>query len=117
MSSILLIEDDPSSLLLFKTLLELQHYRVVPVSSRADALAALETGAYDMILLDMHLRDGIAFDVLQVMEEERHPVIVMSANERYELNCRQLDHCIFLQKPISPQILLKTLARLHTSQC
>lgn len=62
---ILLVDDHPMVLFSLRQILEESGHRIVAVQSLADARASLAAdGAFDLLLLDFHLQDGTALDLL-----------------------------------------------------
>jgi two-component system sensor histidine kinase/response regulator len=117
---ILLAEDDEFSAQLMDKLLGRRGHRVRPVSSGREALALAGQGAFDLMLLDVHMPelDGIAV-VRGIRERERvaggHlPVIALTARSRKEDRERCLAAGVddFLTKPVSAADLLAAIDRL-----
>jgi DNA-binding NtrC family response regulator len=68
-TTVLVVDDDPSLRLLCRVNLELEGYHVVEAASVEQAEAALENGAVDVILLDMHLGNEQGATLLPKIEE------------------------------------------------
>ncbi|NEQ24732.1 MAG: response regulator, partial [Microcoleus sp. SIO2G3] len=94
-SHVLVAEDDPTTRLMFRRILEKEGWRVRDVENGRFALEALETEAPDLILLDLMMPEMDGFQVIAQMR--RHPqwrsipVIVITAmdlspGERLDLN-------------------------------
>ena len=62
MSKILIVEDSPDNMKLFRTLLSLRGHEVVPMAGGDGLLEALDTHDPDLVLMDIQLpgRDGFA---------------------------------------------------------
>ena len=62
MARILIVEDSPDNMKLFRTLLTLKGHEVTGLSGGEGLLAAIEGGASDLVLMDIQLpgKDGFA---------------------------------------------------------
>lgn len=84
MKRILIVEDD---ILLNKTLaynLSLEGYGITSAANSKTASEMLNTGEYDLVLLDINLPDGNGFDLCRLIKPE-HPdtvVIFLTANDQ-----------------------------------
>src|SRR5262249_25043268 len=116
---ILLAEDDEFSALLMDKLLARRGHRVRLARTGREALALAGQGAFDLMLLDVHMPelDGIAV-VRGIRERERvaggHlPVIALTARSRKEDRERCLAASVddFLTKPVSAAGLFAAIAR------
>jgi CheY-like chemotaxis protein len=117
---ILLAEDDEFSAQLMDKLLSRRGHRVRLASNGREALALAGQGAFNLMLLDMHMPelDGIAV-VRGIRERERvaggHlPVIALTARSRKEDRERCLAAGVddFLTKPVAAAALLAAIDRL-----
>jgi DNA-binding NtrC family response regulator len=68
-TTVLVIDDDPSLRLLCRVNLELEGYAVLEAGSVAQAEEALDDGAVDVILLDMHLGNEQGATLIPKIEE------------------------------------------------
>src|SRR5687768_14438592 len=82
---LLLVEDNPADARLVKELFRprrgtRQLYRIIHVLTMAEALAALETGAIQIALVDLFLPDCRGLDTLGKISEARPalPIVIMS---------------------------------------
>jgi CheY-like chemotaxis protein len=116
---ILLAEDDEFSAQLMDKLLGRRGHRVRLVSNGREALALAGQGAFDLMLLDVHMPELDGIEVIRwVRERERvaggHlPVIALTARSRKEDRERCLAAGVdeFLTKPISAAGLLAAIER------
>ena len=86
MMKIMLVEDNETIILGLEYLLSREGYQVVTAKDRKQALAGLEQGGLDLVVLDIALPDGSGFDVCREVREQGHtPVIFLTAmdEERY----------------------------------
>ena len=90
---ILAIEDDPVLLDGLKAGLGLLGATVDTVSSCADGYAALDTTAFDAIVLDLMLPDGSGLDLLRTIRAagNRTPVLLLTALDEVSDRIRGLD--------------------------
>src|SRR5262249_20294292 len=117
---ILLAEDDESSAQLMDKLLGRRGHRVRLVSNGREALALAGQGAFDLMLLDVHMPELDGIEVIRrVRERERGagghlPGIALTARSRKEDRERWLTAGVddSLTKPISAAGLLAAIERL-----
>jgi CheY-like chemotaxis protein len=114
-----LVVDDDDDVLAFVNSVASKHYRVVTAVSGPECIETLGRERPDVILLDVimtHLSDG--FDCLRSIKQNPAtkgiPVVMMtSVNEVYDYRS-QIEESFFphdrwLDKPVKPEVLLKTL--------
>ena len=90
---ILVIEDDPVLADGLAVGLRLNGYTVDAVATCADAVAAIETGTFDAIILDLMLPDGSGLDLLADVRQagNRTPVLMLTALDETADRIRGLD--------------------------
>ena len=107
---ILVVDDEPQVLELLKLHLVGAGYSVMALSSGKDALLAVETNSFDLLVLDLGLPDIDGFDVLRAVRAKK-PDLKVIATSGY-LSEPVLKIAGFLgssgqlQKPISQAALL-----------
>jgi len=86
MSRILVVDDESSIRLLYSHELADEGYEVVTSASAADAVDKLRKDEFDLILLDIKLKNESGLDLLQRIVKERHnlPVIICTAYSCYK---------------------------------
>jgi two-component system, cell cycle response regulator DivK len=81
--SVLIIDDDDDNLLFAQYAVEYLGYRATAVTSGAEAVAASLSDCPDVILLDIVLKVGSGFDVLQQLRSQPHlvdvPIVAVTA--------------------------------------
>ncbi|MBI2187941.1 MAG: sigma-54-dependent Fis family transcriptional regulator [Acidobacteria bacterium] len=79
---ILAVDDDPQMQFFLKEALERQQYAVTVAGSAEDALAALKTSKFDLILMDIRLPAMSGLDAVNEIQkiDLRTPIIVMTAH-------------------------------------
>ena len=116
---VLIIEDEP--LAAEKLIKFLCTYDAAIVIS--DTLASVETAVPwlktnplpDLILLDIHLADGLCFDIFKQVEV-KCPIIFCTAYDQYALKAFQLHSIDYLLKPIQYTKLEQSLNKLKDMQ-
>lgn len=75
----LIVDDDPAVLQTLKMLFEARHFDVSAVPSAQDAISALATTAFDIVVTDMRMEtDTSGFDVLRTAKNQTNkPVVVI----------------------------------------
>ena len=78
---VLLVDDEPSLVLVLSDRLEAEGYRVTPVGDGDAALAAATPGAFDIIVLDGMLPGRDGFDVCRTLRHRgvKTPILMLSA--------------------------------------
>lgn len=120
---VLLAEDEPMSSLLAETILSRQGHRVTSVENGRDALAAVERGQFDVVLMDVSMpeMDGLeATRRIRAWEEQqtvpslrmenrnRLPIIALTAHAMKgdEERIKESGVDAYLTKPVVPDRLL-----------
>ena len=84
--AVLIVDDDPAIVRLLRSALatfEREHtFRIVVATDEAEALAALERGAFDLVLLDMYVPRVTGLELLAHMRRSnvRTPVLMLTGN-------------------------------------
>ncbi len=82
MSHILLVEDDLSLIEGLEFSLMKNGFRVDVARTVKDAIAALKTSSYDLLLIDLGLPDGSGFDICRkVRQTSNVPIIFLTASD------------------------------------
>lgn len=86
MSKILVVDDESSIRLLYSHELADEGYEVVTSATAAEAVEKLRKDDFDLILLDIKLKNESGLDLLQRIVKERHnlPVILCTAFSCYK---------------------------------
>ncbi len=114
---VLLVEDSPRiAERLRELLLQEEGVRVLAtVDSEASAVQALQELPVDVMILDLQLKVGTGFGVLEAVGDERPPTIVMTnyALPQYRERARQLGVEHFLNKSMDFERLPEIVAGLR----
>ena len=99
---VLLVEDSRRLAERISELIELNENTkvVMTVVDEASAVAAVQSGQFDLVVLDLQLESGSGFGVLEQLGPERPPVVVLTnyALPQYESRARALGAEHFLDK-------------------
>jgi len=121
---ILVVDDDTDVLEALTMILESQKYQVITAKDGIEGLARLKAEKPDLMILDLMMPKMDGFGVLKELREPMWeefrdvPILVLSAvreeasRRRYELETGvELRADDYLEKPISPDILLQRIKR------
>lgn len=86
MNRILVVDDEANIRLLYAEELKDEGYKVATAATTAEAIEKLESGAFDLAVLDIKLKNENGIELLQRIVKERHdmPVILCSAFSCYK---------------------------------
>lgn len=114
LATIVLVDDDPIILAVFKQVLESLDHMVIPVKSciEVERLFSDKNRNVDLMLTDYHLPDGKGVSNIQCAKRHNEctKVIVMSSDSGVKKSIGP-DIC-FLHKPFSMEILKQTVQSL-----
>lgn len=109
----LVVEDDPGTRALYRTILREAGHLVVAVDDGVDALRFLETTTPDAVVLDLGLPRLSGQDVYREMQAQgmAHvvPVVVVTGNAPSGIE--QQGFACVLRKPLDPDDLVATVQR------
>lgn len=108
---LLLVEDDHAITLGLEYSLEKEGYEVWIAANVKQALALLETTAFDLALVDLGLPDGSGFDVCRKVKEQGKPLIFLTAvdEETYVVKGLDMGGDDYVTKPFRLQELLSRI--------
>ena len=86
MAKLLVVDDESNIRLLYSQELSEEGYQVVTAASAVEAAEKLAESDYDLVVLDIKLKNESGLDLLQKMVKERHdmPVILCTAFSCYK---------------------------------
>ncbi len=86
MSRILVVDDESSIRLLYSHELTDEGYEVITAATATEAVEMLQNHEFDLILLDIKLKNESGLDLLQRIVKERHslPIILCTAFSCYK---------------------------------
>ena len=105
MPTVLVVEDERDIRDLLRRYLERADYAVLTSATGSEAIAHLEGGTADLVLLDLGLPDIDGFEVLKLATVLGVPVIALTARSSVEDRIRGLERGAddYVTKPFSPQ--------------
>jgi len=122
---ILVIDDDPDILDALAMILQSQGYQVVTARDGVEGLANLKAEKPDLMILDLLMPKMDGFAVCKELQDPRWskykdiPILILTSvreeasRRRYELETGlELDVDDYVEKPVSPDILLKRVGKL-----
>lgn len=112
----LIVDDEAEIRQLVSRFLQKAGHHTETSDSLAAARDQLLTGLYDVVLLDLHLPDGVGFDLIPAIRKHspKAKVVIITAYEGPEEQHGALLHQVddYLKKPFTKQQILDTLDRL-----
>lgn len=113
MKRLLIVDDDVEISKRLAALLE-DRYEVSRATTGFEALAELEYGPVDLVLLDLRMPglDGRGFFTEMRRRNGEAPVIVLSADPGVRQAAREMGAQDYLQKPFDVEVLESLIARL-----
>jgi DNA-binding NtrC family response regulator len=113
---ILLVDDDRAFRVSTSTLLREEGYRVVEAADGAEAVEALKTGGFDLILLDLRMPGVDGIQLVEVLRRwgEGTPILMISGFGTVETAVKALHTGAddFVTKPVEPDVLAGKVADL-----
>ena len=116
MKNILIIDDDKLNLATARRVLSAE-YKVIPAMKGTQALAYLQNGDCDIILLDINMPEMDGFEVLQKIRQMESckdiPVIFLTADNdtETETRCFKEGAIDFIAKPLVPEAMRSRIGR------
>jgi CheY-like chemotaxis protein len=115
--TILVVDDDPTTLKLISHFLEKENYRVRTSKSGLEGLQKAFQETPDLILLDVMMPDLDGFQFLSIFRQNREnartPVVFLSslAEEADVLKGLEIGAVDYVTKPFSPQVLMAKIKK------
>lgn len=122
---ILVVDDDPDILEAVALILESQGYEVITARDGIEGLASLRAEQPDLMILDLMMPKMDGFAVCKELQDPRWskykdiPILILTSvreeasRRRYELETGlALDVDDYVEKPMSPDVLLKRVSTL-----
>ena len=116
---ILIVDDEPMVLRIYRMALESEGFIVDDAPNGAVALEKLDIGLPDILVTDIEMptMDGetLCRRIVERFPDRRFPIIVQtSLTAREHRNwSNDIDNLVFMEKPISVRRLVSEIARLH----
>jgi two-component system LytT family response regulator len=113
--SALIVDDERLARRDLRDLLEAQHADAVRVAGEAasvrEAATLARTSGADIVFLDIHLASESGFDLLEQLEPDVD-VVFVTAFDQHAVRAFEVNAVDYLTKPVSPERLARTIARL-----
>ena len=116
LGKVLIIDDDKLNLATARRVLSAE-YKVIPAMKGTQALAYLQNGDCDIILLDINMPEMDGFEVLQKIRQMESckdiPVIFLTADNdtETETRCFKEGAIDFIAKPFVPEVMRSRIGR------
>jgi len=115
MISIVVIDDEPRARETIRDILALSD-EPVNIVGEADAVSSgfecISRHQPDLVLLDIHLKDGTGFDILRQFDKISFKIIFITAHEEHALLAFKFSALDYILKPITAGELLKAIGKL-----
>jgi PAS domain S-box-containing protein len=115
--NILLVDDEPKNLTVLETVLANPGYRLVRAESAEQALLALVSQEFALLVLDIHMPIMTGFELAQLIKQREKtasvPIIFLTAyysEDQHVLEGYETGAVDYLHKPINPTILRSKVA-------
>ncbi len=111
--STLVVDDTPANLLLMGALLDALGCQVAKAENGAEAVAAVEKAAYDVVFLDIHMPGMDGFDTFQALRAFTEvPIYAVTADttDQTAQRCETLGFAAVIHKPVSIPLIASALS-------
>jgi len=112
--AILVVDDEPDALFLFKVIFEREGYTVVQAAHGAEALELIQSHAVDLIVTDLMMPVMDGAQLIDRLRSDpgtsRIPIVLVSANPSMDLGADAV-----LGKPFRPTDILRVVGELVES--
>lgn len=117
MRKALLVDDEPEICQLLCNMLQRMGADCDVAHSVEQAKAKLDGSEYDAVFVDIHLPDGLGYDVIPVARKQNPStrLIAISAMDNERTNAVQAGADLFLPKPFNREIILSSIKQLGFS--
>lgn len=117
--NVLIIEDEPAAARQLQEMIQACRpaFPILPWIDTVKAATALLTSGkpVDLVFLDIHLADGHAFDLLEVVAMPC-PIIFTTAYDQYAVKAFEVNSIDYLLKPITQERVCKAIERFEERQ-
>jgi chemotaxis family two-component system sensor kinase Cph1 len=115
--NILIVDDEPKNLMVLETVLEDPEYRLVRASSAEEALLALVTHQFALLILDIRMPGMNGFELAQMIKQRKKtseiPIIFLTAyynEDQHVLEGYSSGAVDYLHKPVNATVLRSKVA-------
>lgn len=111
-----IVDDENDARFLLRNLIEQHFSEQLEVAGEAaniaDAVQAIHTLQPDVVFLDIQLREGTGFDILQKIENKNFEVVFVTAYDEYAIKAFAFSALGYLMKPIKIREMKKVVEQL-----
>jgi CheY-like chemotaxis protein len=113
MARILIVEDDPNQCLLYAEEMRAAGYEVATARDGKEALTQIESGAFDLVVMDVSMpgMDGIECMSRMLAHDHKLPIVLNTAYATYKENFRAWAADAYVVKSSDLAELKATVAR------
>ena len=115
--NILIVDDEPKNLTVLETILDHRDYRLVRAESADEALLALLSEPFALLILDIRMPGMTGFELAEVIKQRKRtahvPIIFLTAyynEDQHVVEGYDSGAVDYLHKPVNPQILRSKVA-------
>jgi len=121
---ILVIDDEPDMVTLYTTVLEENGYSVTGVNSAQEGLQLLQGSRPDLILLDLVMPEKTGINLFRDLKKDEHykdiPIVLITGikdvmggdHKKFFEGLRTRVPAAYLEKPVDPKTLVKTVSNI-----
>ena len=112
MKKIMLVDDDPTMLMLLETLLKMEGYQVSQSNGDEGVYQELLSRQPDILLMDVNLRGENGLELtatIRSQSEMENMTVILSSGIDYRQEAEQVGANAFLLKPYMPDDLIRIL--------
>lgn len=113
----ILIDDEADARFMLRNLLERHYKSEVEIIAEADGISSavevIRSHDADVLFLDIQMRDGTGFDLLEQIKDKAFEVIFVTAFESYALKAFQFSAVGYVMKPIRIKDLKQVIDQLQ----
>ncbi|MGM9553116.1 MAG: response regulator transcription factor, partial [Faecousia sp.] len=112
MERILLVEDDGTIVAALTQFLRSEGFSVQSASGQTEALAAMEAAEFDLVLLDVGLKDGNGFSICSAIKQRTKSAVIFlsaSGDEYSVVTGLDLGADDYIAKPFRPRELISRI--------
>lgn len=115
MAKVLVVDDEVEICILITQYLNKLDYDASYALSVQQAIEKITTCTYDLLFVDLNLKDGSGYDLIKIMKDLSSPskIIVISAYDSEQPKALEKGANLFLAKPFTKQLLVESLQKLN----
>jgi len=114
---VVIIDDEPLARQTLKALLgaEFPQLQIVgEADSVSSAVEAIQQGEPELVFLDVDLKDGSGFDVLNLLKSIHFKLIFVTAHQEYAMKAIKFSALDYILKPVSTEELISAVNRVNS---